>query len=68
MGKTMKEPTDEQILEADMIFGDDGTPLWGNPTMLENPKDSQKVFVLLGCPNTKRQRDRIAALKQERTN
>lgn len=64
----MKEPTDEQILEADMIYGDDGTPLWGNPTMLENPKDSQEVFALLGCPNTKRQRDRIAALKQERTN
>jgi hypothetical protein len=63
MGKTMKEPTDEQILEADMIYGDDGTRLWGNPTMLENPKDSQEVFVLLGCPNSKRQRDRIAALK-----
>jgi hypothetical protein len=64
----VQEPTDEQILEADIIIGGDGTPLWGNPTMLENPKESQTVSFLLGCPNTKRQRDRIAALKQERTN
>ena len=64
----MKDPSDEQILEADIIYGDDGTALWGNPVMLEDPKDSQTAFVLLGVPNTTRQRDRIAALKQERTN